>query len=107
MGISWSPDDLPGPVGPFIPAHYVPENITKGDFTAATVVWALTVLWAGICSYQSYQQTKQARNAWKSVYIWLVWLEIVASFAMGLQCWIYMFRLIHPSFFFYFTVRMC
>ncbi|KAB2577950.1 hypothetical protein BFW01_g9414 [Lasiodiplodia theobromae] len=104
MGISWSREDLPGPVGPYISPNYVPEMINKGDFAAATAVWALTVVWGGICAWQGYKQTKQARNPWKSAYIWLIWLELLVSLLMGAECWAFMLRLLHPSFAFYMTI---
>ncbi|GME27147.1 hypothetical protein GTA08_BOTSDO10248 [Neofusicoccum parvum] len=104
MGINWSRESLPQAVGPIISPNYVPEDITKGDFAAATAVWGLTLVWGGICTWQSWGQTKQARNPVRSVYIWLVWLELLVSLIMGAECWIFMLRLIHPSFMFYFTI---
>lgn len=97
MGISWSQEDLPKAVGPLISPNYVPENITKGDFAAATVVWFLTVVWGAVCTWQGYGQTKQARNPWRSVYIWLIWLELIVSLIMGAECWVFLLRKIHPS----------
>lgn len=107
MGISWSQEDLPKAVGPLISPNYVPENITKGDFAAATVVWFLTVAWGAVCTWQGYGQTKQARNPWRSVYIWLIWLELIVSLIMGAECWVFLLRKIHPSFAFYFTILFC
>ncbi|KKY23084.1 hypothetical protein UCDDS831_g03209 [Diplodia seriata] len=104
MGINWSREALPGPVGPFISPTYETEMINKGDFAAATAVFALTVIWGGICAWQGWTQTMQARNPWRSAYIWLIWLELVVSLIMAAECWIFMLRLIHPSFVFYMSI---
>lgn len=89
--------DLPGPVGPLISPNYIPEDITKADVAISSTVWALTLVWCGICSWQGFGQTKRARRPWKTVYIWMIWLELLVCFAMGLECWCFIMKWIHPS----------
>ncbi|KAH7014033.1 hypothetical protein B0J12DRAFT_689812 [Macrophomina phaseolina] len=97
-------EDLPGAVGPLISPNYIPENIDGADVAASSVVWSLSLVWCGICSWQSLAQTKQARNPYRSVYIWMIWLEQLVCFAMGLECWCFIMKWIYPSFAFYFTI---
>lgn len=90
-------EDLPGAVGPLISPNYIPENIDGADVAASSVVWSLSLVWCGICSWQSLAQTKQARNPYRSVYIWMIWLEQLVCFAMGLECWCFIMKWIYPS----------
>ncbi|KAF2141626.1 uncharacterized protein K452DRAFT_228204 [Aplosporella prunicola CBS 121167] len=94
----------PGAIGPLISKNYVPEKITTGDLAAASVVWGLTVVWTGICIWQAITQTRRARNPLESTYVWMIWIELCVCFAMGLQCWCFIMKWIHPSFVFYFFI---
>ncbi|EKG12731.1 hypothetical protein MPH_10144 [Macrophomina phaseolina MS6] len=96
--------DLPGAIGPLISPNYIPEDITKADVAISSTVWGLTLVWCGICSWQGLGQTKRARRPWKTVYIWMIWLELLVCFLMGLECWCFIMEWIHPSFAFYFTI---
>jgi hypothetical protein len=31
------------------------------------------------------------------VYVWMIWLELVISFAMGLECFLHLLKIIKPS----------
>jgi hypothetical protein len=31
------------------------------------------------------------------VYVWMIWLELVVSFVMGLECWLHILKVIPPS----------
>ncbi|EKG09188.1 hypothetical protein MPH_13816 [Macrophomina phaseolina MS6] len=97
-------EDLPRSIGPLISPNYIPEDITKADVAISSTVWGLTLVWCGICSWQGLGQTKRARRPWKTVYIWMIWLELLVCFLMGLECWCFIIKWVHPSYAFYFTI---
>ncbi|KAF2756837.1 hypothetical protein EJ05DRAFT_45198 [Pseudovirgaria hyperparasitica] len=90
--------------GPFISPEYVLEPITLSDVIIATVVFALTILNVGIAIYIGIAQSKSARRPLRSVYIWLIWLELLVSFLMASECYMHLLKIIRPSFAFYFTI---
>ncbi|KAH7069160.1 hypothetical protein BKA63DRAFT_102191 [Paraphoma chrysanthemicola] len=92
------------PWGPLISPKYEKEPITNSDIIVASVVWALTLVNAIIAVWQALSQTKNSRSPIKSVYVWMIWLELVVSFVMGLECFMHLLKIIPPSFAFYFTI---
>ncbi|KAF2709053.1 hypothetical protein K504DRAFT_455957 [Pleomassaria siparia CBS 279.74] len=90
--------------GPLIPAHYQNEPITLVDVTVASVVWGLTCMAIILALYLGYGQTKASRSPLRSTYVWLIWLELLVSFLMGLECYLHLLKIISPSFAFYFTI---
>ena len=85
------------PWGPLISPDYVNEAITKSDIIIASVVWALTLVNVLIAIYLIYGQTRGSRSPLRSVYVWMIWLELVISFVMGLQCFLHLLKYIRPS----------
>ncbi|KAL6703502.1 hypothetical protein ACN47E_009600 [Coniothyrium glycines] len=92
------------PWGPFISPDYQLEAITTADVATATVVWGLTLINAVIAVWLGTEQTKTSRSPVRSVYVWMIWLELLVSFAMGLECYLHLLKIIRPSFAFYFTI---
>ncbi|KAF2829040.1 hypothetical protein CC86DRAFT_392267 [Ophiobolus disseminans] len=92
------------PWGPLISPKYENEQITKADIVVASVVWALTLVNVIIALWQVAKQTKTSRSPLRSVYVWMIWLELIVSFVMGLECYLHLLKLIPPSFAFYFTI---
>jgi hypothetical protein len=91
--------DVPSfkPWGPFISDTYKNEPITTADITIASVVWALTLVNIFIALYLVYKQTQGSRSPLRSVYIWMIWLELIVSFVMGLESYLHLFKIIRPS----------
>jgi hypothetical protein len=85
------------PWGPFISSTYRNERITKIDIVVASIVWVLTLTNAGIAVWLACAQTKVSRSPLRSIYIWMVWLEMIASVMMGLESYLYLLKLIPPS----------
>ncbi|KAF2844806.1 hypothetical protein T440DRAFT_547047 [Plenodomus tracheiphilus IPT5] len=92
------------PWGPFISPNYELEAITKADVVIASTVWGLTCINVILAIYLGIHQTKGSRSPVRSVYVWMIWLELVVSFCMGLECFLHLMKLIRPSFAFYFTI---
>ncbi|KAB2110766.1 hypothetical protein AG0111_0g260 [Alternaria gaisen] len=98
--------DVPSfqPWGPFISDSYENEPITESDIIIASVVWALTLINVIIAIWLIQKQTRGSRSPLRSVYIWMIWLELIVSFVMGLECFLHLLKFIRPSFAFYFTI---
>lgn len=85
------------PWGPFISPDYKTEPITTGDVITSSVVWGLTLINVIIAVYLGYGQTRGSKSPLRSVYVWMIWLELAVSFAMGLECFLHILKLIRPS----------
>ena len=85
------------PWGPFIGHEFEIEPITRGDIVIASVVWALTLSNVFLAIYLGYGQTKSSRSPLRSIYVWLIWLELLVSFLMGIECYLHLFKIISPS----------
>jgi hypothetical protein len=85
------------PWGPFISPNYKSEPITKGDVVVASTVWGLTLVNVLVAIYQAWKQSRVSRSPLRSVYVWMIWLELVVSFVMGLECWLHILKVIPPS----------
>ncbi|CAN9212700.1 unnamed protein product [Alternaria alternata] len=98
--------DVPSfqPWGPFISDDYENEPITKADIIIASVVWALTLINVIVALWLIQKQTRGSRSPLRSVYIWMIWLELIVSFVMGLESFLHLLKYIRPSFAFYFTI---
>ncbi|KAI4678442.1 uncharacterized protein J4E84_008697 [Alternaria hordeiaustralica] len=92
------------PWGPFISDSYKNEPITKADIIIASVVWGLTLLNVILALWLIVKQTKGSRSPLRSVYVWMIWLELIVSFTMGLESFLHLLKYIKPSFAFYFTI---
>lgn len=85
------------PWGPFISPNYKQEAITQTDIIIASVVWALTLGNVVLAIILGYNQTTGSRAPLRSVYVWMIWLELVVSFLMGLECFLHLLKIIKPS----------
>ncbi|KAF2087720.1 hypothetical protein K490DRAFT_23453, partial [Saccharata proteae CBS 121410] len=92
------------PIGPLIGDDYVPQPIKKSDVIIASIVWSLTLIWAGICGRQVYQQIRISRFPLRSAFVWMISIELVVCVVMGTECWLHLVEIIPPSFAFYFTI---
>lgn len=91
------PDRNFEPWGPFVPSGFTNQVITYTDVTIASVVWGLTLVNVLVAIYVGYGQSTSSRSPLRSVYVWMIWLELVASFIMGLVCFLHLLKLIRPS----------
>lgn len=85
------------PWGPLISPNYKNESITTADIIVASVVWGLTLVNVIIGIWLAYGQSKASRSPLRSVYVWMIWLELVVSFVMGLECFLHLLKYIRPS----------
>ncbi|KAJ4379712.1 hypothetical protein N0V86_004894 [Didymella sp. IMI 355093] len=92
------------PWGPLISPDYENEPITTADIIIASTVWGLTLVNVIVAIWLAYGQSKVSRSPLRSVYVWMIWLELIISFVMGLECFLHLLKYIRPSFAFYFTI---
>ncbi|KAL1603637.1 hypothetical protein SLS60_005225 [Paraconiothyrium brasiliense] len=106
MNREWRPDVDFSPWGPFVGKDFTNEAITHTDIAIICVVWALTLVNVLIAAWLGYKQCHSSRSPLRSVYIWMIWLEMGASFIMGLECFLFVLKYIRPSFYFYSTILL-
>jgi hypothetical protein len=108
MGIDLNAEFRPNtdtkPWGPFIPDDYVVMPVTYRSVITAGVILGLTCIFALSAACIASKQTKAARRPWRSAYTWMIWLEIVASLVIGIECMLYLLKIIRPSFWFYMSI---
>ncbi|KAJ4322716.1 hypothetical protein N0V94_002234 [Neodidymelliopsis sp. IMI 364377] len=92
------------PWGPLISPNYENEAITTADIIIAAVVFALTLVNVVVGVYLAYGQSKVSRSPLRSVYVWMIWLELIISLVMSIECFLHLLKYIKPSFAFYFTI---
>ncbi|KAH5153104.1 hypothetical protein HBH69_133750 [Parastagonospora nodorum] len=104
MNKEYRPDASFKPWGPFVSPNWKDMHITNADIIVASVVWVLTLINVGIAVWLASAQARVSRAPLRSVYVWMIWLELFASFMMGLESFLHLLKLIQPSFAFYFTI---
>lgn len=104
MSSEWRPHIHFKPWGPFIGTNYEPELITKTDIVIASLVWAATLVNAIIALYQGFKQSKSSRSPLRSVFIWMIWIELGVCFTMGLESYLHVLKYIRPSTLFIMTI---
>lgn len=66
--------DIPGDVG---------ANLA--DIKIASFSAGITIGIGFLTGWEAFKQTKAIRSPWKSTFVWMVWGEMVASTALGIQ----------------------
>ncbi|KAF9694796.1 hypothetical protein EKO04_007410 [Ascochyta lentis] len=92
------------PWGPLISPTYVNEPITTADIIIASTVFGLTLVNVVIGIWLAWGQSRVSRNPLRSVYVWMIWLELGISLVMSIECFLHLLKHIRPSFAFYFTI---
>ncbi|KAI5858367.1 hypothetical protein BZA05DRAFT_1148 [Tricharina praecox] len=62
----------------------VDTEITHLDLAISSIAWGFTLGFGFLTTWEAIKQTTRARNPLKSVYIWLVWGEILVCFCIGI-----------------------
>ncbi|KAF2682185.1 hypothetical protein K458DRAFT_479029 [Lentithecium fluviatile CBS 122367] len=104
MNEEFRPDVDFRPWGPFVPHDFKNQTITGVDIVIASVIFGLTLVNVAIAIYLGYRQTRSSRTPLRSVYVWLIWLELFVSFCMGLETFLHLLKVIKASFAFYFSI---
>lgn len=106
--MAWTAEFKPDPSftawGPFIRDDYYIQPVTYRAITVASLVFGLAGIFAITAAIIAHRQTKACRKPLKSVYIWMIWLELAASVVIAIQCLLYLLKVIRPSFWFYMSI---
>lgn len=93
--------------GPFIDADtYEIQPTTYRTLIIASIVFGLAMCFALLATLLGIQQTKASRRPWKSVYIWMIWIELAACVVIAFECFLFLLYLIRPSLYFYMSICM-
>ncbi|KAF8917828.1 hypothetical protein CPB85DRAFT_142067 [Mucidula mucida] len=77
-------------------------TVTQGDMNLASIAfgWSLGFGYFAVC--HAVRESRRARRI--NTYIILVWGEIIVCLLFGILCWLYLARVIPPSFWFFFFI---
>ncbi|KAL1602195.1 hypothetical protein SLS59_004882 [Nothophoma quercina] len=106
LGTEFNPDPTFTAWGPFIHDKYYIQPVTYRAIIVAGLVFGLANLLAILAAYIAFKQTRACRAPLRSVYIWMIWLELAASFVIGVECLLYLLKVIRPSFWFYMSILL-
>jgi hypothetical protein len=72
-------------------------SVSVEDFQLAAVAAGFTIGFGFLTVWEAIQQTMRNRNPLRSVYIYMVWLEIVGNIGIGVLGWLYLAGNIGPT----------
>jgi hypothetical protein len=104
LGVEYNPDPTFTAWGPFIRDDYYIQPVSYRDLIVAGTVFGLANIFAVSAAYIASRQTRACRKPWRSAYIWMIWLELAASVVIGIECLLYLLKVIRPSFWFYMSI---
>lgn len=65
-----------------------PGVITKTDLEIASICWGFTLGFGFLTTWEAVKQTVRSRSPLRSIYIWLVWGEIIVGLAFGIVAYL-------------------
>ncbi|PMD19839.1 hypothetical protein NA56DRAFT_189097 [Hyaloscypha hepaticicola] len=68
-----------------------------GDFKLASTAAGFTLGFGVLCVWNAIQQTRAVRSPLRSVYIFMVWGEIIANLSIGIIAWLFLDGTLSPS----------
>jgi len=67
-----------------------------GDFKLASTAAGFTLGFSVLCIWNAIQQTRAVRSPLRSVYIFMVWGEIVANLCIGIIGYLFLDEILKP-----------
>lgn len=77
-----------------------------GDYQLANAAAGFSLGFGFLTAWEAIKQTRRLINPWRSVYIFMVWGELVANLAITILVWLFMNHYLPPSVPTYFFVLM-
>lgn len=68
-----------------------------GDFTLASTAAGFTLGFGVLCVWNAVKQTVAIRSPLRSVYIFMVWGEILANLVIGILAWLFLDGTLKPG----------
>ncbi|KAH6893447.1 hypothetical protein B0T10DRAFT_527830 [Thelonectria olida] len=92
--------------GFLVPEHFKHEPPTEDDMNIASIIWGLSLGVTVFNCAKAFRQTKAAieRRKRLTVYVSLIWVEVISSTILGVMVWLYLRDLLGPSMWFYFFI---
>ncbi|KAH8653073.1 hypothetical protein BGZ60DRAFT_496652 [Tricladium varicosporioides] len=92
-----------------LPKNYVPLVVTLSDIKLASLAWGFTLGVGALTCWKALKQTQRIvrTKRLRSIYVWMIWGEILACLIFGIICWLHLNGNIPPSFGFYFGILTC
>ncbi|KAI0970223.1 hypothetical protein F4678DRAFT_133241 [Xylaria arbuscula] len=92
-----------------VPPHYHFQEVKTGDLIIASIALGFTIGFGQLTTWKVMRQTWQAYRrtglrVLRNVYIWMIWGEVLVCLAFSIICFLYIRRIILPSFVFYFLI---
>lgn len=72
-------------------------STTKGDFQLAALAAGFTIGFGFLTVWEAMKQTRRNRNPLRSVYIYMLWGEIVANIVIGVIGWLFLNGALGPT----------
>ncbi|KAH7127915.1 hypothetical protein B0J13DRAFT_453887 [Dactylonectria estremocensis] len=92
--------------GFLVPDHYKPDLPNRNDMLIACIAWGFSL---GVLIFNCSKAIGQTTASYRrrktlTVYIALLWAEIISSLVLGVICWLYLREYIEPSMQYFFFV---
>ncbi|RKF65985.1 hypothetical protein OnM2_000020 [Erysiphe neolycopersici] len=85
-------------------------EVTRKDLAIASLAWGFTMGFGFLTTWNAMKQTALVHRRYGtsrliSPYIWMIWLEILISFILGITCWLHMVGVVPPRYIFVYSSR--
>lgn len=84
-----------------IPSTYVAQQVTRTDMNVASICWGFTLGFGFLTTWEAIRQSLRARDPLRSIYIWMIWMELFVCLAFSIICWIHLDGGIPPRYVIY------
>ena len=83
---------------PFVRTLDLPSAMATnvGDFTLASAAAGFTLGFGVLTVWEAIKQTRAIRSPLRSVYIYMVWGEILANLLIGITAWLFLDGILGP-----------
>jgi hypothetical protein len=69
----------------------------RGDVQLAGLAAGFTIGFGFLTVWEAIKQTRRNRNPLRSVYIYMLWGEIIANLSIGIIGWVFLDGLVGPT----------
>ncbi|KAH7000223.1 hypothetical protein EDB80DRAFT_106331 [Ilyonectria destructans] len=92
--------------GFLVPENFKLEAPSEDDMNIASIIWGLTLGVTVFNCAKAFRQSRSSINRRKrlTIYVLMIWAEIISSSVLGVMVWLYLRGIIEPSFQFYFFI---
>lgn len=72
--------------------NYTPPPVTDRDREISLILWGFSLGFGFLTCWKAYKQTMKVnpKCRLRSVYVWLIWIDLLGSFGFGIGAWFFM-----------------